>query len=92
MCLGELVKVPREVLEAKDIDWGVIVDAYLAGAAKVGSQYAAVVYSDRSGVSEDGMTVVTPDVKPISRKGPFALMQSRGGDHYVIASRYKVGA
>lgn len=89
MCSSEVVTVPREVVEASNIDWGVIVDAYLANAARVGGQYAALVYRDRSGVSSDGMTVLTPVVRPTAQKGTFTLIQTLGGgDHHVIASRY----
>lgn len=85
----DVIKTPIEVVEASRIDWGVIVDAYLASAARVGGQYAALVYRDRSGVSRDGMTVLTPVVRPTAQRGKFTLMQSvDGSDHYVIASKY----
>lgn len=81
---------PEEVLQASAIDWEVIVDAYLVGAAFVGGCFAARAFLDRSGAVEDGMTVVTPIVKVMVERGGFLLVQSLSGqDHYVIVSRHE---
>jgi len=53
-------EVPGAVIRARAMDWGVTIDAYLYGAARVGERYAAIVYGDKSGASLDGMTVATP--------------------------------
>ena len=78
---------PSEVIQAQSIFWGVTVDAYLFDAARVGRRYTALVYGDRSGVSQDGMTIVTPPLELIESKMSFKLMRSVSGqDHYVITS------
>lgn len=78
---------PREVIRAQAIDWNVTVDAYLAKAAKLGRRYAALVYADRSGVNENGMTIATPELEFVESRLGFQLMRSASGlDHYVIAS------
>lgn len=78
---------PSEVIEAQAIEWEVTVDAYLSDAARVGRRYAAVVYSDRSGVSQNGMTIATPPLEFVEAKEGFKLMRSLSGrDHYVITS------
>ncbi|WP_420801177.1 hypothetical protein [Pseudomonas brassicae] len=78
--------LPSEVVMAQGIDWPVHIDAYLSNAAKLGECYVALVYSDGSGVSENGMTVATPVVRCVDVKMGFKLMRSAGGDHYVITS------
>ncbi|KPW52717.1 hypothetical protein ALO95_200356 [Pseudomonas syringae pv. antirrhini] len=79
--------VPSGVLIASSLDWGVTVDAYLIDAARMGGRYAAQAYLDRSGEIRDGMTVVTPEVTQISRKGGFLMVRSLSQkDHYVIVT------
>jgi hypothetical protein len=80
------VAIPSEVLEAQQIQWNVLVDAYLTQAARVGARYAASVFLDRAGLIADGTTVATPEVKTVGEKQGFILLQSLcGNDHYVIA-------
>ena len=78
--------LPPEIVLAQAIDWPVHIDAYLSDAAKLGDRYVALVYGDRSGVSENGMTVATPVLECVDVREGFRLMRSAGGDHYVIAS------
>ncbi|MCO7058649.1 MULTISPECIES: hypothetical protein [Pseudomonas] len=79
--------LPSEVIQAQGIDWGVMVDAYLFNAARVGQSYAAHVYSDQSNVNSNGMTVATPPLVLVETRAGFKLMRSlSGNDHYVIAS------
>jgi len=81
--------LPAEVEQAMSIDWGVVVDAYLCSAARVGDVYAAKAYGDRSSTIENGMTVVTPPTRSIHTVGSFSLLQSQSGaDHYVLVSEY----
>ena len=81
------------VVWASDIEWGVTVDAYLMDAARVGNRYAALVYRDLSGVSCDGMTVVTPEVRTVSERGGYTLVRSLcGEDHYVVVSELPEGS
>ncbi|WP_434120329.1 hypothetical protein [Pseudomonas fortuita] len=76
-----------EVVRAQREDWGVIVDAYLSQAGRVGNRYAATVFSDLSGVSADGMTIVTPPLELLEERVGFKLMRSFSGkDHFVITS------
>ena len=83
----ELIGLPPLVVQAAGIDWGVTVDAYLMDAARVGDRITAMVYCDLSGVSSDGMTVVTPELRMVKEEGGFTLVQSITGlDHYVIVS------
>ena len=84
--------LPPEIVGAQRIKWEVFIDAYLAGAAKLGQRYIAKVYSDRSGISEDGMTVTTPPVRHVMTKEGFELIRSLGGDHYVITSEHGTGS
>nr|WP_230737660.1 hypothetical protein [Pseudomonas fitomaticsae] len=78
---------PSEVIQAQAIEWDVEVDAYLSDAARVGRRYSALVYSDRSGVSQNGMTIATPPLEFIESRSGFKLMRSVSGrDHYVITS------
>ena len=89
----KLVETPSQVSQASDIEWGVLVDAYLVDAASVGDRYVAMVYGDLSGRSCDGMTVVTPPVRTLEERGGYTLLRSvSGGDHYVVASRLAEGA
>lgn len=78
---------PFEVTQAQGIDWNVPIDAFLANAARAGRRYAALVYGDRSGLNQDGMTIATPPLEYVEAKSGFKLMRSvSGGDYYVIAS------
>ncbi|KWV69497.1 MULTISPECIES: hypothetical protein [Pseudomonas] len=79
--------VPTEVIQAQRIDWGVMVDAYLIKAARVGQTYAALVYNDQSSLSSNGMTVATPPLVLVEVREGFMLMRSLSGqDHFVITS------
>ncbi|OSR74430.1 hypothetical protein BV326_01249 [Pseudomonas syringae pv. actinidiae] len=81
-----------EVVQAKAIEWGVIVDAYLVDASRVGQRYAAKVFSDLSGVSEDGMTVATPPLELVEARSGFRLMRSLiGNDYFVIVCEQQTG-
>lgn len=85
--------VPLEVQAAKSQDWGVMIDAFLMHAAPVGSKYTGSVYCDRSGVSLDGTTVVTPPVIRVAQKNGMTLLRSIcGNDHYVVVTPFSVGA
>jgi hypothetical protein len=85
---SELIGLPQQVVAAADIDWGVTVDAYLMDAARVGQRFTATVYCDLSGVSCDGMTVVTPEVRMVGQVNGCILVRTlTGSDHYVIASK-----
>lgn len=79
--------IPPEVLAAQAISWGVVIDAFLTSAAKVGSRYSASAFLDRSGLITNGSTVATPEVKAVDKKLGFVLLQTLcGNDHYVVAS------
>ncbi len=79
--------VPLEVMRARQLDWGVLVDAYLVQAARVGRRYAAVVYFDHSGAATNGSTIATPPVQEIASIEGFRLLQTLDrSDHYVIVS------
>lgn len=79
--------VPQAVLDAKSLDWGVAVDAYLFEAGRIGGHYSAHAYFDCSGQIGDGETVLTPPVRTIRRARGFTLLQSEsGGDYYVLVS------
>lgn len=79
--------LPHEVVQARIIEWGVIVDAYLSDAARVGQRYAAIVFCDLSGLSENGVTVVTPPLLLLKAVAGYKLMRSvSGADHFVITS------
>lgn len=79
--------LPSEVIQAQGIAWGVVVDAYLVDAARVGQSYAALVYNDQSHVISNGMTVSTPPLQWVETRAGFKLMRSLSGkDYYVIAS------
>ncbi|MCW2293132.1 hypothetical protein M2262_003182 [Pseudomonas sp. BIGb0408] len=81
--------IPASVEQASRIDWGVLIDAYLINAAKVGERFAASVFLDRARAIPDGETVVTPPLRMLSACGDFQLMQSEcGRDHYVLVSEY----
>ena len=80
--------VPTQVLAASKIDWGVPIDAYLMGAARLGHRYAAEAFLDRSGKVGDGMTVATPPVTILMQKDGFILVRSEcHKDHYVIVTQ-----
>ncbi|WP_050577307.1 hypothetical protein [Pseudomonas cremoricolorata] len=84
---GASTTVPQAVLDAKAVDWGVAIDAYLCGAGRIGGHYSAHAYFDCSGQIRDGETVLTPPVRPIRRAQGFSLLQSEsGGDYYVLVS------
>lgn len=87
-CQGTLQRMPPEVIRAQHVDWSVVVDAYLFSAARVGERYVALVYSDQSGASENGMTVVTHPVQCVDERDGFKLVRTVGGDHYVITSEH----
>lgn len=78
--------IPEEITRAQGVGWGVCIDAYLLNAVRVGQRYAAEVYFDQSGVSENGMTVATPPLKCVEVRQGFKLMRSASGDNYVFAS------
>ncbi|MFJ5298662.1 hypothetical protein ACIQAL_19275 [Pseudomonas sp. NPDC088368] len=79
--------LPAEVERAMTYDWGVLVDAYLMDAGRVGDRYAATVFCDRSGRASDGTTVATPAVEHLSTQGGFQLLRAVAAfDHYVIVS------
>jgi len=79
--------LPPEVVQARSLEWGVIVDAYLFDAARIGQRYAATVFCDLSGVSENGVTVATPPLVLLKAVAGYKLMRSvSGADHFVIAS------
>lgn len=87
MSACELMERPAAIARAGAVKWGVIVDAYLTDAARVGDRYAAVVYRDLSGVIPDGMTIFTPPVLPVVERDGYLLVRSLDeGDHYVIVS------
>lgn len=93
MSAWEKIPPPMRVVWASDIEWGFTVDAYLMDAARVGNRYAALVYRDLSGVSCDGMTVVTPEVRTVSERGGYTLVRSLcGEDHYVVVSALPEGS
>ncbi|WP_422394665.1 hypothetical protein [Pseudomonas idahonensis] len=78
---------PLQVIRAQRIDWNVPIDAFLAEAARAGRRYAALVYGDRSGANQDGMTIATPPLEYVEAKSGFKLMRSVSGeDYYVITS------
>lgn len=79
--------IPADVEKASRINWGVLVDAYLINAARVGSRYAGTLFLDCAGSISNGETVVTPPVRNLTSRGNFYLVQSAcGKDHYVIVS------
>lgn len=79
--------VPQVVLEAKAVDWGVAVDAYLFEVGQIGGHYSARAYFDYSCQIGDGETVLTPPVQVIHQVRGFTLLQSEtGGDYYVLVS------
>lgn len=83
----DAVPIPPDVLIAQQIQWNVLVDAYLTQAAKVGDRYAASVFLDRAGVIANGTTIATPQVTTVGEKEGFILLRSVcGNDHYVIAN------
>lgn len=73
-------------------DWGVVVDAYLFNAARVGDRFAATVFCDRSCRVPDGVTVATNPVRQISARSAFKLLQTLdGADHYVLVTEHDGG-
>lgn len=79
--------IPADVEKASRINWGVLIDAYLTNAARVGSRYAGTLFLDGAGSISNGETVVTPPVHRLTSRGDFCLVQSAcGKDHYVIVS------
>lgn len=81
--------LPREVVQAMSHDWGVLVDAFLFNAARVGDRYAATVFCDRSRTVPDGVTVATQPVRQIAARGDFKLYQTLdGADHYVLVTEH----
>ena len=63
--------LPPEVVQASAVCWAQVIDAYLVDAAFVGGRYAARAFMDKSGEVLDGMTVITPLVEIITKKGGF---------------------
>lgn len=85
--------LPGEVVQAMSHDWGVLVDAYLVNAARVGDRFAATVFCDQSGMVSDGMTVATQPVRQIAIRGAFKLLQTFDRvDHYVLVTEHDEGA
>lgn len=79
--------IPADVQRAARMNWGVLIDAYLTNAARVGSRYAGTLFLDCAGSISNGETVVTPPVRRLTSRGDFCLVQSAcGKDHYVIVS------
>lgn len=84
---GDVTPIPLQVLAAKRIKWGVLIDAYLTDAARVGARYSAKAFSDRAGLIEDGETVATPPAKAVDEQHGFVLLRSVSGrDHYVVVN------
>lgn len=84
--------LPGEVVQAMSHDWGVLVDAYLFNAARVGDRFAATVFCDQSGMVSDGMTVATQPVHQIATRGAFKLLQTLDRvDHYVLVTEHDEG-
>lgn len=84
--------MPCEVVQAMSRDWGVLVDAYLFNAARVGDRFAATVFCDRSGMVPDGGTVATNPVRLIAVRGVFKLFQTLDrADHYVLVTEHDDG-
>jgi aminoglycoside/choline kinase family phosphotransferase len=91
--VSDAARIPTEVLLAKEVQWEVLIDAYLTSAAKVGDRYAGVAYLDRSRVIVNGSTVATPLVRAVDERQGFVLLQTLcGRDHYVIATWQSPGA
>ncbi|MCD5988496.1 hypothetical protein KDX30_11350 [Pseudomonas sp. CDFA 553] len=85
-------RLPSEVMQAMSHDWGVLVDAYLVNAARVGDRFAATVFCDQSGMVSDGMTVATQPVHQIATRGAFKLLQTLDrADHYVLVTEHAEG-
>ena len=92
MACTDSSEVPFEVQASRCIDWGVLIDAFLVNAAPVGERFVATVYSDRSGVLLDGMTVVTPPLRSVTMNQGFEMLRSvSGADHYVVVTRLSTG-
>jgi len=86
------VDLPQAVIDAKAIDWGVLVDAFLMNAVFVAGRYAASVFGDLSGAIANGSTVVTPPVRAVSTCGSYRLIQTLDRrDHYVVVSHFSNG-
>lgn len=84
---GDVTPIPLQVIAAKRIKWGVVIDAYLTDVARVGARYSAMAFSDRAGLIEDGETVATPPAKTVAEQHGFVLLQSLSGhDHYVVVN------
>jgi hypothetical protein len=85
--------LPNAVVQAMNLDWGVLIDACLFNAARVGNRFAATVFCDRSGVVPDGVTVATKPVRLIAIRGTFKLFQTLdGADHYIVVTENDAGA
>lgn len=84
--------LPSEVVQAMRHDWGVLIDAYLVNAARIGDRFAAIVFCDRSGMVSDGTTVATQPVHQIATRGAFKLLQTLDrADHYVLVTEHDEG-
>lgn len=83
----DVTPIPLQVLAAKRIKWGVVIDAYLIDVARVGARYSAMAFSDRAGLIEDGETVATPPAQAVAEQQGFVLLRSiTGRDHYVVVN------
>lgn len=88
----KVFELPSQVAQAMAHDWGVLVDAFLMNAARVGDRYAATVFCDRSGLASDGATVATRSVRQVCAHGGFKLLQTfDGADHYVLVTEQLAG-
>lgn len=84
--------LPSEVVQAMRHDWGVLIDAYLVNAARIGDRFAAIVFCDRSGMVSDGTTVATQPLHQIATRGAFKLLQTLNrADHYVVVTEHEEG-
>lgn len=84
---GVATPIPLQVVAAKRIKWGVVIDAYLTDVARVGARYSAMAFSDRAGLIGDGETVATPPAKAVAEQQGFVLLRSISGrDHYVVVN------
>ncbi|WAH60642.1 hypothetical protein LZ023_14485 [Pseudomonas silvicola] len=82
-----MAPIPEAVVRARELNWGVFVDAFIDGAARVGDRFTGHVYFDGSGASNDGMVVVTPPVDIVKSLDGFKLLRSQGAeDYYVLCS------
>jgi len=80
--------IPEAVLQARRIDWELLVDAFLFNATPFGDRFIATVFFDFSGSIGNGETVYTPPLRSLDKREGFILAQSTSGrDHFVIVSQ-----